>query len=130
MKVKIKKGNNTDLDAFVAAAPAAANPDRAAVLANSVGFVNNALQSMFSGVDIKLNGISTNSNFFTNGYTSYIQNILNYGSDALHSKLALSGWETDTDLTVADAHQAAPDSGFKRRATYTAESKEWTLIGQ
>ena len=70
VKVRIKKGDNTNIDAFVAGA--AAVGQAAAVQPNSVGFVQNALQSMFSGLDIKLNGISTNSNFYTNGYIAYI----------------------------------------------------------
>ena len=124
IKVRIKNGNRTDLGAFVA--NTAANPAQA----NSVGFANLALNTMFAGVEVKLNGISTNSNFFTNGYISYFQTILSYGEETLNSKLSLAGWAKDNDLTLCAADAGSDvTSGFYKRAKKTELSKEWTLIG-
>ena len=124
IKTRIRNGNQTDLQAFVA--NTAANPEQS----NSVAFVNSALNSMFSGVEVKLNGVSVASNFFTNPYICYMQSILSYGSDSLKSKLALAGWEIDHDLAANEAHPGADaTSGFFKRAQKTARSKEWTLLG-
>ena len=124
IKVKIKNSNNTNLAAFIG--NDAANPAQA----NSVAFVNSAINSIFSGLDIKLNGISVNSNFFTNPYISYIQTILSYGADSFNSKLALAGWEIDKNFTDNAAHVGADvTSGFYKRAQKTSLSKEWTLMG-
>ena len=124
VKVRIKNADNTNIAAF--AAPAVAD----AAAANSVGFVNLALSSLFSGLDVKINGISVNSNFFTYGYICYLQSILNYGQDSLNSKLALSGWYTDDDLSVNRADDGGIiSSGFYKRAQKTRTSREWTLLG-
>ena len=124
IKTRIKNGDATDLAPFVANTPAAPTQS------NSVAFVNSALNSIFSGVEVKLNGVSVASNFFTNPYICYIQSILSYGTDSLKSKLALSGWEIDHDLGANSADpDADADSGFFKRAQKTARSKEWTLLG-
>ena len=124
LKVRIKNGDATDLAAFVQ------NTREAPTQSNSIAFVNNSLNSLFSGVEVKLNGVSVASNFFTNPYISYLQSILSYGSDSLKSKLALSGWEIDHDLAANAAHPGADEnSGFFKRAQKTALSKEWTLLG-
>ena len=127
--VKMKNADNSDLAAFVAPAAAVQGGNPPAVVGNSVGFSNLALYAIFSGLDIKLNGISTSSIFFTQGYVSYLQLILSYSTGALNSKLALSGSETDKDFTADGAHTGAPASGFMTRASYTARSREWKLLG-
>ena len=124
VKVRIKNADGTNLGPFVGNTPA--NP----TAANSVAFVNNSLNSLFSGVDIKLNGVSVNSNFFTNPFVTYIQTILSYGYDAFESKLALGGWEIEEDLEANAAEDGAEaDTGFYRRAQKTRESRVWTLSG-
>ena len=125
LKVQIKKNDGSNLDAFVA-------PTAADNAANSVAFINLVSNSIFSGVDVKLNNVSINSNFYTNPYIAYLQTILNYSPEALKTKLALAGFFTDHDFAENRADQNAPkkESGFFKRAQYTSESKTWTLLGQ
>ena len=86
IQVQILKNDGTNLDAFVAPTQGADNA------ANSVAFINLVTNSIFSGVEVKLNNISVNSNFYTNPYIAYLQTILNYSPEALDSRLGLSGW--------------------------------------
>ena len=51
IKVRIKNADNSNIAAFTAPA------DDDVAAANSVGFVNLALSSLFSGLDVKINGI-------------------------------------------------------------------------
>ena len=61
-----------------------------------VGPVNNILHSLFSRVNVKLNGTDiTNTPDYYN-YRSYLQTLLTYGTDSKNSHLQTVGWATDT----------------------------------
>jgi hypothetical protein len=70
VRAKIVKANGEDLEA-----------------ASTVGPVNNSLHSLFSQVDVSLNGIPTTSSTNTYAYRAYIKTLLSYGSDAKSSQL-------------------------------------------
>ena len=50
--------------------------------------INNTLQSLFSQVDVSLNDVPVSSSTTTYPYRAYIENHLNYGSDAKDSRLS------------------------------------------
>ena len=127
IQTKITKANGDDLDAFVAGTPAAGG--NAAVPPNSVGFIQIPLTSMFSSIGIRLNEESLSDTFHTQPFISYIQTILNYGSDARLSRLSTQGFFNDVNPNVVVAHAAANYSGFKERAGLTALSRTATFAG-
>ena len=127
VRLRIRQQDDTNLPAFVG------NTQAAPTQSNSVAIINGALNSIFSGVEVKLNGISVNPNFYTNGFCSYIQNLLSYGKECLESKMALQGWYQDHNFTLSrgdDAESANnKKSGYYIRAQKTKLSHVWTLIG-
>ena len=117
--LQITKADDTNLDAFVAAAEATRN---------SVGFVNMPSTSIFSAMNFRLNDELLTDSFNTYPYLSYFQTILNYSPEAMNSRLQLPGFYIDKDLTANDAHTTAAESGFKTRANLTQRSREATFI--
>lgn len=84
--------------------------------ANSpVAPVNNFLHSLFSNVQVELNQKCITSQSSMYGYKSYIDNILNYGSDARESHLTTSLFYKDTAgaMGACDAN-----IGYKKRNSF------------
>ena len=121
VKVKITKQNGQDLDAFIAGG--------AGNSANSVGFIQSPLTSMFSSVVIRVNDQLISDSFNTYGYLSYFQNLLNFSADARRTRLSLLGWYDDTNPNANAAHTGSSASGFKTRAGLTALSHVATFVG-
>jgi hypothetical protein len=71
IRAKIVKANGEDLEA-----------------ASTVGPVSNFLHSLFSQVDVSLNGTLVTSSTNTYAYRAYIETLLSYGSDAKSSQLS------------------------------------------
>lgn len=91
------------------------------------GPVNNWLHSLFQQVIISLNQkcITPPSNCYN--YRSYIENLLNYGSDAKKSHLTSGMWYKDTA-----EHMNATDNsnaGFAKRQSLTANDQNVELYG-
>lgn len=90
--------------------------------------VNNWLHSLFSQVDIYLNQkcVTPPSNSYN--YRAYIENLLNYGSDAKNSHLATNFWYKDTagfmNNTVDDKN-----SGFQVRKDLSKDSQVIDMFG-
>ena len=124
VKVKITRNGGGDLAAFRQANATAAPP----IEANSVGFVQNAANSLFSNLSFRVNEELLSDSFGTQHYTSYYQQILNYSEPARKSRLILTGWADDEDPSANDAAAAAANTGYKERAQWTALSKEATFI--
>ena len=61
-----------------------------------VGPVNNFLHSLFSQVDISLNGTLITSSTNTYPYRAYIENLLSHGPDSKESQLTASLFYKDT----------------------------------
>ncbi len=64
--------------------------------------VNNTLQSLFSQVDVSLNDVPVSSSTTTYPYRAFIENHLNYGSDAKESRLSGGLYFMDDNITVSD----------------------------
>ncbi len=111
VKAKIIKNDGSDLEKEAVVAP-----------------VNNLLHSMFSQIDVYLNGklITPSSNTYP--YRAYIENLLNYGQEAKDTHLSSCMWNND-DATKMEA-LSDENKGFKKRQGYTAESKAFDLIGK
>jgi hypothetical protein len=100
-------------------------PPGQGVTVHNVGPVNNWLHSMFSQVDIFLNQkcISPPSNCYN--YRAYIENLLNYGSEAKNSHLQSSYWHKDT----GEMGVAANNEGFIERRRSSSNNKIVDLFG-
>jgi len=64
--------------------------------------VNNTLHSLFSQVDVSLNDVPISSSTTTYPYRAYIENHLNYGSDAKESRLSAGLYYMDDNIQVSD----------------------------
>jgi hypothetical protein len=99
-----------------------------------VGGVNNFLHSLFSQVDISLNGTLITSSTGTYPYRSYIESLLSYGPAAKQSQLTAALFYKDTagKMDVGDPYLAngAYNVGLHQRASFTAGSKTVDLIGR
>lgn len=70
--------------------------------------INNTLQSLFSQLDVTLNDVTVSSSNTTYPFRSYIENHLNYGSDAKRSRLCAGMYFIDDNITI---HNPIPDDG-------------------
>jgi hypothetical protein len=88
------------------------------------GPVNNLLHSLFSQVDVFLNGkcVTPPSNNYH--YRAYISNLLNYGSDAQKSHLTNSLWYKDTGNFAA----SVLNEGYKARRELTKDNQSFDMI--
>jgi len=118
VRAKIVKNNNEDLAAAATSAP-----------------VNLLLHSMFSQVDVTLNGTLISSSTNTYPYRSMLETLLSYGEDAKKSQLTSelfykdeAGNMDETVIAAADGHQ--PNSGLLQRRAFVAESREFDMIGR
>ena len=64
--------------------------------------INNTLQSLFTQVDVSLNDTSVSSSSSTYAYRAYIENHLNYGSDAKESRLSAGLYFMDDNISLPD----------------------------
>jgi hypothetical protein len=108
VKVKITKANGNNLD------------DN-----DAVGPVNNFLHSLFSQVDVSLNGTLITNSSNTYPYRAYIENLLSYGPAARRSQLTACLFYKDAAGKMDKAN-----SGLINRATFTAQSRESDLMGR
>ncbi|KAI0238686.1 hypothetical protein LSAT2_010570, partial [Lamellibrachia satsuma] len=79
VQVKVTRANGDDLD-----------------LADPVSPVNNWLHSLFSQVDVYLNGTLVTPSTNTYAYRAYIEMLLSYGTDAKGTQLMSQLWHKDT----------------------------------
>lgn len=99
----------------------------AAVVVPVTGPINNWMHSIFSQVDVYLNQkcVTPPSNHYN--YRAYIENLLNYGSDAKNSHLRSVLWEKD--VTNFDSIAVAENTGFGKRYERTKDTKTIELYG-
>ena len=69
---------------------------------NHVAPINNTLHSLFSQLDVSLNDASVSSSTTMYPYRAYIENHLNYGSDAKNSRLSAGLYYKDENITQSD----------------------------
>lgn len=89
--------------------------------------VNYVFGSMFSQVDVSLGGtiISTSNN--TYAYRSYLEALLNYGSDAKLSQLQMGLYKKDGDV---DNFDPTVNTTITERSTYFKTSKQVEISGR
>jgi hypothetical protein len=105
------KGDGTDLDAT-----------------DYTAGTNNFLHSLFSQCNITLNGISVTPASELYNYRSYIEALLNCGSDAAHFTNA-NWYMDDGDLAPCDG-TSIKNKGFITRWNRMKQSKEIQMIGR
>ena len=114
VKAKIVKGNGENLAADDVVAP-----------------TNLWLHSLFSQVDVSLNGTQITSSTNTYPYRAMIETLLTYGGDAKQSQLTSALFYKDTagkmDTHVLDGEV---NDGFVKRAAFTSRSKTVDMIGR
>jgi hypothetical protein len=69
--------------------------------ADTIGPVNNFLHSLFSQVDVSLNGTLITSSMNTYAYRAYIETLLSYGADAKTSQLTSALFYKDEACKMA-----------------------------
>ena len=101
----------------------------------TVGPVNNFMHSLFSQIDISLNGTLITSSTGTYPYRAYIENLLSYGPAAKSSQLTSclfykdeAGKMDKPNPYAADA--AEKNSALTKRSLLTAKSREVDMIGR
>ena len=117
IKAKITRSNGNNLEA-----------------ADTVGPTNNFLHSLFSQVDVSLNGTLVSNSSNTYAYRAYIETLLSYGPSAKKSHLTASLFFKDDagKMDQANPNAAAADrnNGLTKRASFTAASHEVDMIGR
>jgi len=97
--------------------------------------VNLLLHSMFSQIDISLNGTLISNATNTYPYRALLETLLTYGEDAKQSQLTRQLFYKDEagrmDLVLVNNQGAnRPNTGLQRRRTITKESKEFDMLGR
>ena len=96
------------------------------------GPVNLFLQSLFSQVDISLNGTQVTTSTNTYPYRAMIETLLSYGDDAKNSQLTSALYYLDQPdrMNVVDFAEAARNSGLYKRSRFTAASHVVDMMGR
>jgi hypothetical protein len=115
VKAKITRTNGNDLAADAA-----------------VGPVNLFLHSLFSQVDISLNGTQITPAMNTYPYRAMIETLLSYGSDAKESQLTSSLFYKDVAgrMDVVDFAEAVRNDGLFKRSRFGVESHTIDMMGR
>ena len=99
----------------------------------AVGPVNNFLHSLFSEVEVKLNGTLISSTNNTYPYRAYLENVLSYGQDAKDSQLQSCMYYKDVagqmDILAVRGDNAR-NRGLSARAGFFAESATVEMLGR
>lgn len=110
VRVRVTKGDDTPLPENELVAP-----------------VNLLLHSLFSQIDITLNGRNITNSSHTYPYRAYIETLLNYGQDAKNGPLAMEGYIKDT---AGYMNNLENNEGMKKRGGYIAKSRSYDLMGR
>ena len=97
-----------------------------------VGPVNLFLHSLFSQVDISLNGTQVTTSTNTYPYRAMIETLLSYGNDTKKSQLTSALFYPDQldRMDVVDFAAAARNSGLHRRSRFTHTSRAVDMMGR
>ena len=93
-----------------------------------IGPVNNWLHSLFSQVDLSLNGRLITPSTNTYPFRAYMETLLTYGPAAKKSHLTGSLWYKDTAGHMDDSANA--NEGFSSRRKWIKNSRSVTMIGR
>ena len=111
VRARVTKANGNDIDP---------NTD--------VGPVNNWMHSLFSQVDVTLNGTLVTPSTNTYPYRAYIETLLSHGAEAKQTQLTSCLWFKDTA-----GHMDATDdanAGFRKRKGYAADGRVVDMKGR
>ena len=117
---RITKSNGADLVTIGEGGAAGADA--------GIGPVNNWLHSLFSQVDVSLNGRLITPSTNTYPYRAYLETLLTYGPAAKKSHLTSSLWYKDKSGHMDDATNA--NDGFTKRRKWVQNSRSVTMIGR
>jgi hypothetical protein len=94
--------------------------------------VNNTLHSLFSQVDVSLNGTQITDSTNTYSYRAIIEDLLSYGSEAKKSQLTCALFYKDEagKMDSNDPSDVTANEGLRKRSSFTAGSKEVDLVGR
>ena len=98
-----------------------------------IGPINLWLHSLFSQVDLQLNGKLVTPSVNTYPYKAYLETLLSYGSDAKNSQLGSELWYVDNPpMNEINPYSEEDDTnnGFKTRASFTSKSKAVEIMGR
>lgn len=97
-----------------------------------VGPVNNFLHSLFSQVDVSLNGTLVSSSTNTYAYRAYIETLLSYGPAAKQSQLTSALYYKDTAGQMDATNPGADNTndGLRKRAQFTNRNGVVEMIGR
>ena len=103
--------------------------------ADAVGPINNFLHSLFSQVDVTLNGTLITSSNNTYAYRAYIETLLSYGPAAKESQLTAALFYKDVAGKMDKSNPKAADAadkndGLATRASFASESTEIDMMGR
>ena len=112
LKIQILKGSGANLSSSDSVAP-----------------INNIVSSLFSQIDVTLNGtlVSTSNNL--HAYQSYLETLLNYGGDSKNSQLQLGLYAKDQDGGVGE-HDPKNNTALKERVELFKSSNVVEVIGK
>jgi len=98
----------------------------------AVGPVNLFLHSLFSQVDISLNGTQVTTSTNTYPYRAMIETLLSYGADAKASQLTSSlFYADDADrMNSIDFAAANRNNGLYKRSRFITESRPLDMLGR
>jgi len=118
LRAKIVRNNSGDLAADSTAAP-----------------VNLLLHSMFSQVDVSLNGTLISSSTNTYPYKSMLETLLSYGGNAKKSQLSAALFYKDDsgnmeETIVTAAGNRKPNAGQQKRHALITQSREFDMMGR
>ncbi len=99
------------------------------VLVSQATPVNLMLHSLFSQVDVSLNGKSVTSSTNNYPYKAYVSTLLSYGRDAKLSQLTSALWYRDTPGYM-DAVLGDDNKGLAKRWSFVQDSKQVDLFGK
>jgi hypothetical protein len=98
---------------------------------DDVAPVNNFLHSMFSQVDISLNGTQISASTNTYAYRAIIETLLSFSTDAKNSQLGMSLYYKDQAGRMDEiAVDGTANSGFMSRRAKAARSRIIDMIGR
>lgn len=100
---------------------------------DSIAPINLWLHSLFSQIDIKLNGTLVTPSINTYPYRSYLETLLSYGEGAKQGQLTMQGWHQDTsgefdNITLQPENNK--NEGFKARKKIIAQRGPAEFLGR
>ena len=99
-------------------------------MADPVGPVNNWLRSLFSQVDVYLNGTLVTSSTNTFPYRAYTETLRSYGDDAKATQLSSQLWHKHTAIRMDSVEIAAANAGFVARRANIVRFRVIDMMGR